>query len=274
MSEMQVKSIFEYRNNYIMDNCFVIQPFDKDKFDQRYIDIFEPAIRASGLLPYRVDRDPAVRIPIEQIEEGIKNSKICFAEITLDNPNVWYELGFAFASGKDVVMVTEERQKFPFDIQHRKIINYKTTSKSDYVKLESNISETLTALLSKQNVIRQQIFTPIKESEGLEQYEITMLLIIMENQLTNEDSVSIYTVKNDMEKAGFNPLATSISIRELVKKGMIKTFKETSEYDQELYLACKLTPDGENWIMSNKSIIEFRKKSTKEIDSIGNDLPF
>jgi hypothetical protein len=98
-----------------MNTCFVIQPFDKDKFDQRYTETFEPAIIAAGLEPYRVDRDPSVRIPIEQIEDGIRNSRICFAEITLDNPNVWYELGFAFASGKDVVMVTEERQKFPFD---------------------------------------------------------------------------------------------------------------------------------------------------------------
>ena len=55
-----------------MNTCFVIQPFDKDKFDQRYTDIFEQAIKASGLLPYRVDRDPSVRIPIEQIEDGIK----------------------------------------------------------------------------------------------------------------------------------------------------------------------------------------------------------
>ena len=108
---------------------FVIQPFDKDKFDKRYNDIFEPAIKAAGHEPYRVDRDPSVRIPIEQIEDGIKKSALCFAELTSDNPNVWYELGYAFAMDKDVVMITEERQKFPFDIQHRQIINYKTSSK-------------------------------------------------------------------------------------------------------------------------------------------------
>ena len=96
-----------------MDTCFIIQPFDKDKFDQRFTDIFDPAIQSAGLEPYRVDRDPSVRIPIEQIEDGIKSSRICFAEITMDNPNVWYELGFAFACGKDVVMVSEEKQHFP-----------------------------------------------------------------------------------------------------------------------------------------------------------------
>lgn len=85
-----------------MKSCFVIQPFDKDKFDKRFIDVYKPAIEAAGLVAYRVDNDLGARVPIEQIENNIRDSVLCFAEITNDNPNVWYELGFAFASGKDV----------------------------------------------------------------------------------------------------------------------------------------------------------------------------
>ncbi|MBP5983419.1 MAG: hypothetical protein KA734_06830 [Fluviicola sp.] len=256
-----------------METCFVIQPFDNDKFDQRYTDIFEPAIRAAGLEPYRVDRDPSVRIPIEQIEEGIKSAKICFAEITLDNPNVWYELGFAFASGKDVVLVTEERQKFPFDIQHRQVINYKTTSKSDYEKLEINIKDKLVALLGRQKSVKQIIDNPVKESEGLKQHEVTMMLMIIENQLTSEDTVSVYSLKSDMDKAGFNAIAISLSIRELQRKGFIETFKEYSDFNNQEYLACKLTQSGEAWIMNNQDKIEFRKKKNNGTE-IADDLPY
>ena len=118
-----------------MSKCFVIQPFDKGKFDTRYIDIFEPAIRKAEFEPYRIDNDLSVRVPIDEIEKGISESSICFAEITTDNPNVWYELGFAFACDKDVIMVcSDERQgKFPFDIQHRHIITYKTNSTGDLI---------------------------------------------------------------------------------------------------------------------------------------------
>lgn len=69
-----------------MDTCFVMQPFDGNTFDKRYYDVFAPAIRNAGLEPYRVDQDPKVSIPIQDIERGIRDSKICFAEITLDNP--------------------------------------------------------------------------------------------------------------------------------------------------------------------------------------------
>ena len=252
-----------------MDTCFVIQPFDKDKFDQRFTDIFEPAIKAAGLDPYRVDRDPTVTIPIERIEEGIKSAKICFAEITLDNPNVWYELGFAFASGKDVVMVTEERQKFPFDIQHRHVINYKTTSKSDYEKLEVAIKEKLIGLLGKQKSVKEILENPIKESQGLKPHELTMLLMIMENQLTREDSVSLYNIKNDMDKAGFNALAVSISVRELQSKGFIETFKE-SDYNNNEYVVCQLTELGEKWIINNQNLMQFRNEREDKADN----LPF
>lgn len=91
-----------------MATCFVIQPFDSGKFDKRFHDIYKPAIEAAGLEAYRVDQDPGVQVPIDSIEKGIRQAAVCLADITADNPNVWYELGFAYAAGKPVVMVCSE----------------------------------------------------------------------------------------------------------------------------------------------------------------------
>ena len=38
-----------------------------------------------------------LRIPIDTLHEEIRRSVVCLAEITPDNPNVWYELGFSVA---------------------------------------------------------------------------------------------------------------------------------------------------------------------------------
>ena len=257
-----------------MDTCFVIQPFDRDKFDKRYNDIFEPAIKAAGLEPYRVDRDPSVRIPIEQIEEGIKRSKLCFAEITSDNPNVWYELGFAFALDKDVVMVTEERQKFPFDIQHKHVINYKTNSKSDFEDLEQSITTKLKAYLQKRENVQQIIENPIKESEGLTPHEATMILVLFENQVTEEDTVSAHKLYRDMEATGYNRIASNVAFRQLKAKGFIEQKQEYSEQDGEPFTVFTLTAKGEHWVLSNQDKIEFRKKSTNSPSKLVDDLPF
>ncbi len=136
-----------------MGKCFVIQLFDRGRFDKRYEDVFAPAIEAVNLEPYRVDRDPGASIPVETIESAIKASEACLAEISTDNPNVWFELGFAIASQREVVLVCSDERKtpFPFDVQHRNIIKYSTESTSDFKQLTAAITERLRAILTRRD---------------------------------------------------------------------------------------------------------------------------
>lgn len=259
-----------------MEKCFVIQPFDNDKFDKRFVDIFEPAIVKADFDAYRIDKDLSVRIPIDEIEKGISESAFCFAEITTDNPNVWYELGFAFACNKDVVMVcSDERQgKFPFDIQHRHVITYKTSSTSDFTSLEDIITRKIKAFQLKAKTVKQLNATPVVETEGLKGHEIALLILIMEHQVTTEDSTWVYVLKNEMNKSGYTDIATSVGIRTLVKNDMIETFKEIgNDNNDREFTACRLTEKGEGWILSNQEQLQFRKTKPNPTKS-ADDLPF
>ena len=135
-----------------MGRCFVIQPFDKGRYDKRYEDVFAPAIREAGLEPYLVDRDPEASIPIDEIEAGIQGSEACLVEISTDNPNVWFELGDAIASQREVVLVCsdERTSHFPFDVQHRSIIKYSTESSRDFEELRRQVTSRLTAALTEE----------------------------------------------------------------------------------------------------------------------------
>lgn len=260
-----------------MKKCFVIQPFDNDKFDKRFEDIFKPAIEKSGFEAYRIDKDLSVRIPIDEIEKNISESQICFAEITTDNPNVWYELGFAFACEKDVVMICSEERtgKFPFDIQHRHIITYQTSSKSDFESLEDTITRKINAYVSKTKTVKAISSAPIADREGLKSHEIAMIVLIMENQMTSEDFMSVYQLKNEMEKAGYTAIATSVGIRSLTKNGFMETSKEIDNYNNgEEYLVCKLTETGEGWILDNQDKLEFKVRQSENKNSVEDDLPF
>jgi hypothetical protein len=124
-----------------MGRCFVIQPFDSDKFDARYKETFKPAIEAAGFEPYRVDEDFSVLVPIDDIEKGIKAATVCFAEISMDNVNVWYEIGYANACSKPVVMVCEKksRPKLPFDIQQRTVTYYDAETALGFERAKTDI---------------------------------------------------------------------------------------------------------------------------------------
>ena len=123
-----------------MDKCFVIQPFD-EKYNKRFNDIYKPAINEAGFEAVRIDTDNSPKFIFEDIIDGIKESKICFAEISENNPNVWFEVGYAFACEKDVIMVCFEgaREQYPFDVRHMNIISYKNDSLSDFEKLKEDI---------------------------------------------------------------------------------------------------------------------------------------
>lgn len=227
-----------------MDTCFIIQPFDNDKFDRRFTESYIPAITKADLEPYRIDRDLSVRVMIDEIEARIRESAICFADITSDNPNVWYELGYAFACGKDVIMVCSDERtgKFPFDIQHRHIIKYKTGSKGDYELLEETITKKIIAFrqsLETSNILQS---TPVVETEGLKSHEIAILVLITENTFTVEQSLSIYLLQSKMNKSGYTDIATSLGIKSLYKKGLILLGTENDDnynndpYQQQSYV--------------------------------------
>ena len=117
----------------------MIQPFDRGKFDKRYEDAFEPALAQAGFEAYRVDQDPGTDILMAAIEEGIRNASICLADVTNDNPNVWYELGYGYAAGKPVILTCcdDRAGVLPFDIHHRHVIHYQSESASDFDSLKN-----------------------------------------------------------------------------------------------------------------------------------------
>lgn len=243
-----------------MNKCFVIQPFDNDKFDRRFKESYEPAIIKADLEPYRIDKDLSVRILIDEIEKRIQESEMCFADITTDNPNVWYELGFAFACNRDVVMICSDERigKFPFDIQHRHIITYKTGSKSDFETLEDTITRKIVAIRQSSQTTDILYNTPVVETEGLKSHEIALLVLITSNNLTSDQSLSVFILKSEMNKSGYTDIATSVGLKSLFRRGLILLGTEQDEIFNESYPVVKLTENGENWILINQDQLVYR----------------
>lgn len=261
-----------------MPTCFVIQPFDSGKFDKRFADTYRPAIENAGLDAYRVDKDVSVDVPIDAIEEGIRDAAVVLADITTDNPNVWYELGFAFASGKPVVMVCSserEPRKFPFDIQHRTIVTYKPESTSDFEDLKTHIAERIAAQLKKGNQLRELAASdPLTEREGLSQQELAVLASLAGDAAIPGTNVSIHSLKSDVERAGFTAVAFGLGLRRLVKKGMVELGEAFDEHAGEPYQVAVVTTRGWDWIEANEGAFSMRKGGAPPVDDFDDDIPF
>jgi nucleoside 2-deoxyribosyltransferase len=253
----------------LSDTCFVIQPFDHGPFDKLFEDVFVPAVEAAGLEPYRVDRDPSSTIPIQDIERGISSAQICLAEVSTDNPNVWFELGFAIALNKPLCIVCRAtRTRYPFDIQHRSIVNYEVDSPRDFIALKDKITKRLGALLAKRNTISIETYS--KPQAGLLEHEIACLAALVAESNGLRGKLSNYYLKKEMSSLGFNSLAAQTALGKLVRFGYVDA---NGRYDQDgdWFEQYSITDSGWEWVSEN--IHNFQLKAPPQVIA-EDDIPF
>lgn len=259
-----------------MPTCFVIQPFDKGRFDKRYRDVYAPAIVAAGFEPYRVDRDDGVTVPIESIESGIRQAEVCFADITIDNPNVWYELGFAFASRRPVILACSEERvgtKFPFDIQHRSVVIYKTESQSDFETLGKELTRKIAAVTARAEQLETLATDLVAPTSGLSQTEFMLLAVIASGIFSPTSSIPAWTVIQDAEKAGLTKMGFNLALRRLEGKAFVSTVLEHDPMDGEGYTALRISDMGWDWISDNESRFVLQRATNGPEEEIEDEEP-
>ncbi|GAG11553.1 unnamed protein product, partial [marine sediment metagenome] len=111
--------------------CYVIMPFSdtksctKEEWTEIFEDVIKPAVEESGL-GYKCERSRAKR---ENIIKGIINdlntAQAVIADLTDDNPNVFYELGVRHTLQRRTILIAQHEEDIPFDLQPYPTIIYK-----------------------------------------------------------------------------------------------------------------------------------------------------
>ncbi len=108
--------------------CFVMQEFDNGKFfDSLYNDVIKIAAKDAGAYCRRADEILGAKPPLEKIKSSIDNAAVCIAEVTSNNPNVFFELGWAFARERPTFVLWDKSKLpkgLPFNIHGEAGIPY------------------------------------------------------------------------------------------------------------------------------------------------------
>jgi tetratricopeptide (TPR) repeat protein len=141
-------------------HAFVAMPFGtkagKDgqliDFNRVYREYIEPALTAAGLECFRADEEQrAGDIRVEMFQELLM-ADLVVADLTIDNPNVWYELGVRHAlRARGVVLVCGGQVTTAFDLYTDRKLRYNlqdgapdpATLQADQRALSAMLSETL-----------------------------------------------------------------------------------------------------------------------------------
>ena len=258
--------------------CFVVQPFDQGRFDKRFEDTFAPALREAGLEAYRVDKDPSPDVLIDAIEEGIGKAAIVLADVTTDNPNVWYELGFAYAAGKPVILLCCENERagtLPFDIRHRHVIHYKADSQSDFETLKGTICARAKALLERVSAVQMDEANPIASQDGLSPREVHLLGLAAGATAVPDAREAVWSLSRVAEEGGLTSVGFGLALRGLVRRGLI-AIEDVDDRDGE-YEGVYVTDKGWRWVEEHSHLFNLTKAkqaARPPLDDLDDDMPF
>lgn len=114
-------------------HAFVVMPFGLKKdsqgneidFNRVYAELIKPALEGVGLEVFRADEETRAGDIRTDMFQELLIADLVVADLTLDNPNVWYELGVRHAlRARGVVLVQGPRPSQPFDIYTDRKLRY------------------------------------------------------------------------------------------------------------------------------------------------------
>ncbi|MCK6499076.1 MAG: toll/interleukin-1 receptor domain-containing protein, partial [Nitrospira sp.] len=114
-------------------HAFVAMPFgvktDSDgkeiDFNRVYAELIRPALEAAGLDPFRADQEVRAGDIRTDMFQELLLADVVVADLTLDNPNVWYELGVRHAlRARGVVLICGGRVSTAFDLYTDRKLRY------------------------------------------------------------------------------------------------------------------------------------------------------
>ena len=124
-------------------HAFVAMPFAK-AFDDVYRYGIQTAVNKAGLLCERVDHTPFSGDVLSRIKKRISTAKLLIADLSTSSPNVYLEVGFAWASGVDCVLLVKDKAELKFDVSGQRCLTYESIS-----ELEEKLTHELNGLATQ-----------------------------------------------------------------------------------------------------------------------------
>ncbi|MCK5122060.1 MAG: hypothetical protein KAQ91_08750 [Methylococcales bacterium] len=104
--------------------AFVVMQFS-DEYNALFNEVIKPICVEFNYDVIRADDMYTTGLIIEDITRAIKDSSLVIADITPNNANVYYEVGYAHGINKPTILLSDKnRDKLPFDISGFRLLFY------------------------------------------------------------------------------------------------------------------------------------------------------
>jgi nucleoside 2-deoxyribosyltransferase len=201
-------------------DAFVIMPFDEE-FEDLYEDKIEPTLADHGYEVNKADSLETQRNIIQDIVNGIEDADLIIADLTGTNPNVFYELGIAHGLGIPTVLIAQDIDELPFDLEAYKTIEY--SLKYDEIK---KFEEELSDISSSHSEGEIEFGNPVSDYTDVDIAQSSV-------DAPNGGDSSVSPADSDSEEETSDSDDTDLKKSD-PEKGLIEYMTEIEQYQQQL----------------------------------------
>jgi hypothetical protein len=214
---------------------FVLMPFASE-----FGEVWEAIQDTSSELDVTCERADSITRPgriTQQIVESIRAASVIIADVTNNNPNVMFELGYADAIGKPIVLLNQRLEDAPFDLRDWRQIPYRADSLEE---MRNNLARFLDDALIKPRKlqrtgdVRSSVSDKDSEDDPKARAEAEIASLV-ESRLGNTSlplrGTDKWCLRSSLYRAGVDRGAVFDYAREPTSEGPILRF--SSEYRAE-----------------------------------------
>lgn len=138
--------LYDIEIEVVKPKLFVVMQFSEN-FNKLYDEVIVPISESKGFEVVRGDEFYTSTPILADIIKSIRESTAIIADITPDNPNVFYEIGYAHAIQKPTILICDKvREKLPFDISSFRTLFYEN-SIAGKTKIEKSLAKYLNNII-------------------------------------------------------------------------------------------------------------------------------
>ncbi|WP_272682785.1 hypothetical protein [Providencia sp. PROV119] len=221
--------------------CFVIMPisdhpdYDDGHFKRVYDHIISPACKKAGYKPVIATDSKASNLIMFNILKNIVECDMAICDLSTKNANVFYELGLRQAFNKKTILITDGKEREPFDITGFRYVKYSPSLRIDTV--ERNVND---------------IADMLKETELADENDINSITSLLRIHPASIDKTK------DIELSKENTVIFSMlsTINEKLNKSVI--------YENDVYDTQKTLAFVEKYERENLYIYEYFNRLDKQ----------
>lgn len=139
-----------------MPTCFIISPIGdsgteiRQKADDLRDMLIKPVLEPFGFTIFRGDHhSDAGQIDIDVIQ-AVQESDLCVVDISMPNPNVYYEFGRRDETGKPIILLkAKDSPGLPLDVATRRYIEYDLSSGKSLIEAHEQLKNFVEPIVQK-----------------------------------------------------------------------------------------------------------------------------